>query len=56
VIQVAILMRDGLGDPNFLSHSAIDAEPADAWRKDPPPPAALPLAARLAHNLGYENP
>ena len=25
-------MRDGLGDPNFLNHNAIDPELALAWK------------------------
>jgi acyl transferase domain-containing protein len=49
-------MRDGLGDPNFLSHSAIDAELADTWRKVRLPRRLSPLTARLAQDFGYEIP
>jgi acyl transferase domain-containing protein/thioesterase domain-containing protein len=49
-------MRDGLGDPNLLDRSAIDASLADAWRTIELPRRLGPFTAQLAERMGYELP
>ncbi|MFJ2444408.1 beta-ketoacyl synthase N-terminal-like domain-containing protein [Streptomyces sp. NPDC087658] len=47
-------MRDGLGDPNFLQHSAIDPTLADAWQTVRIPRRLNAMSRRLAASFGYE--
>ena len=46
----------GIGDPNFLSHDAIDSSLADAWKKVSLGRRAGGFLRRVASELKYELP